>query len=47
MWVLEDKYMEIPLINNWPTLYKLGIVKVYSLGQQNYKVINNTFNKLH
>ena len=45
--VPEDKWMEIPLLDNWKELYKPGQAKVYPLGTKDRKVVDEAFNKLH
>ena len=45
--VPEDEWMEIPLLDNWKELYKPGQVKVYPLGTEDHKVVDEAFNKLH
>ena len=39
--------MEIPLVDDWDKIYKLGQARVYTSGVKDRAIINNTFDKLH
>lgn len=43
----EAEWMDIPLVDNWPEIYKPGQARVYPLGQADKEVINAEFDKLH
>ena len=43
----ENDWMEIPLIDNWPEIYKPGQARVYPVGQRDRDVIDKAFDKLH
>ncbi len=44
--VLKKEWINISLIDDWKTQYKLGQVCVYLVEQKNHKVIDMTFDKL-
>ena len=45
--VPELQHMEIPLVDNWESLYKPGQARVYPVGQRDKQVIDAEFDKLH
>ena len=45
--VPEAEWIEIPLVDNWESLYKPGQARVYPIGQRDKAVIDKEFDKLH
>lgn len=43
----ESEHMEIPLVDNWESLYKPGQARVYPVSQRDKQIINTEFDKLH
>ena len=43
----ESQYLKISLLNNWRDNYKVGLIKIYLVGNRNEVLINKTFNKLY
>ena len=45
--VSESEWMKIPLFDNWKENYKPEQARVYSVGQQDWELIDKIFDKLH
>ena len=45
--VLENQWMEIPLVDNWQEIYKVGQIRVYLVDIRDKEVIDKVFDKLH
>ena len=43
----EKERMDIPLLDNWKELYKVGQSKIYPLGQKDWEIVDKAFDKLH